>query len=59
MTEYPTATEIATHLGTRNWVVARRTAGILTRYGTDVICLSPQQFRKMQAHILLHRLGQA
>jgi hypothetical protein len=55
MTDYPTAIEIATHLGTRNWVVARRTANILTRYGTDVICLSPQQFKKLQTHILLTR----
>jgi hypothetical protein len=55
MTEYPTAPEIAAHIGTRNWVVARRTANILTRYGADVVCLSPQQFKKMQAHILLQR----
>jgi len=57
MASYPTATEIAAHLGTHNWVVARRTTGIVARYGADVVCLSQRQFTVMQAHILLRRFG--
>jgi hypothetical protein len=52
MTEYATAAEIAGYLGTRNWVVARKTVKIIERYG-DVICLSPTQFKKITAHSIL------
>lgn len=53
--EYATADEIAEYLGTRNWVVTRRTAKTIARYGADVVCLSAQKYRKMTAAILLSR----
>lgn len=53
MTEYATAAEIAGYLGTRDWVVARKTVKIIERYGADVIYLSPTQFKKITAHSIL------
>jgi hypothetical protein len=39
--------------GSRNWVLHRRTARIVERYGEDVVCLSPKQFAEyeMQAEL--------
>jgi hypothetical protein len=53
--EYATPDEIAAYLGTRNWVVTRRTPKIIARYGEDVVCLSGKKFRAMQAEILAAR----
>jgi len=52
---YATPDEIADYLGTRNWVVTRRTSKVVARYGADVVCLSPQMFKKMQTAILATR----
>ena len=30
--------------GTRNWVLARRSANMIRRYGDDVVCLSRKQY---------------
>lgn len=35
-------------LGTRNWVVARRSPNILRRYGEDVLCLSSKRFEALE-----------
>lgn len=52
---YAALDEIAAHLGTRNWVVARRTSGIVERYGEDVLCMSQARFRAMHASIVAAR----
>ena len=31
-----------------NWVLARRSAGVVRRYGDDVVCLSDKQYRGLQ-----------
>ncbi len=36
-------------LGGRRWVIARRTARTVERYGQDVICFSPQQYDALKA----------
>lgn len=33
----------------RNWVVARRTARIVRRYGDNVVCLSQKGYSKLRA----------
>lgn len=35
---------IAAKLGSRNWVVARKTARIVRKYGEDVVALSQKKY---------------
>lgn len=37
--------------GGRGWVVARRTANIVRKYGEDVICLSPKKMRRLKKQL--------
>lgn len=39
---------LAARLGTRNWVVARRTARLVERYGDDVVCLSQERISSLR-----------
>lgn len=34
--------------GGSNWVLARRTAGIIRRYGEDVVCVSEQRYAAIE-----------
>lgn len=34
--------------GSSNWVLARRTASILRRYGPDVVTLSKKEYRRLE-----------
>lgn len=36
-------------VGGRRWVVARRAARVVARYGHDVVCFSPQQYDALRA----------
>lgn len=36
-------------LGTKNWVIARRTAGVVRRYGDDVVCISQKRYSAIKA----------
>ena len=36
----------------KNWVLARRTARIVERYGADVACLTPKQYAQAEADYL-------
>jgi hypothetical protein len=57
MTGYPNAHEIAEYLGTRNWVVARRTRRIISMFGDDVTTLSQRQFSAMREAIVARRIA--
>lgn len=39
---------LSQQFGGRNWVVARRTANIVSRYGEDVICVNKKQMRSAE-----------
>jgi hypothetical protein len=36
-------------LGTKNWVVAKRTTRIRVQYGEDVVCITQAKFRELKA----------
>jgi hypothetical protein len=41
----------------RNWVLHRRTARIVDRYGEDVICLTLRQYKALEVHhARLHKI---
>lgn len=52
---HPTPDELRAVLGSRNWVIARRTPRIVARYGEDVLCLSPKAYAKAEAEAIARR----
>lgn len=42
-------------VGGKNWVIARKSACILGKYGKDVICLSPQRYKDAERLARLQR----
>lgn len=50
----PTLAELRAVLGP-NWVIARRTARIVQRYGPGVMCVTQERMRKIEADIIARR----
>ena len=53
--QWATADEISNAVGSRNWVVARRTKRIIQRYGEDVVCLTEKRYKELEERILAAR----
>lgn len=51
----PTVEELRSELGASNWVIARRTPRIISKYGEDVLCLSPSKLVAAERRALLCR----
>jgi hypothetical protein len=51
-----TSDEMCEVLGTRNWVIARRSKRIVERYGADVRCLTPAQYEHAETQAIERRL---
>lgn len=41
---HPTSDEMSKAIGSKNWVIARRSERIVRRYGDDVVCLTSKQY---------------
>ena len=43
--QLPSPGALCRAIGSRNWVIHRRTRRIVEKYGADVICLTPKQYK--------------
>ena len=39
---------ISEKLGSRNWIIAKRTKNVLRRHGDDVVCISSKRYAEIQ-----------